>query len=108
MTKLNSSHLSGKPLDQNKYLYSDEQLISRFQAGDENAYVELVNRFKDKLTNFVYYFLKDEELSEDIVQDAFIKLYEKKHYYKPIGKFSTWIYTIARNLANTELRKKNS
>tara|TARA_B100000212_G_scaffold252902_1_gene193688 strand:+ start:91 stop:675 length:585 start_codon:yes stop_codon:yes gene_type:complete len=94
-------------LDQNKYLYSDEQLISRFQAGDENAYVELVNRFKDKLTNFVYYFLKDEELSEDIVQDTFIKLYEKKNYYRPVAKFSTWIYTIARNLANTELRKKN-
>ena len=107
MTKLNSFHLSGKPLDHNKYLYSDEQLISRFQAGDENAYVELVNRFKDKLTNFVYYFTKDEELSEDIVQDAFIKLYEKKHYYKPVAKFSTWLYTIARNLANTELRKKN-
>ena len=107
MTKLSSFHLSGKLLDHNKYLYSDEQLISRFQAGDENAYVELVNRFKDKLTNFVYYFLKDEELSEDIVQDTFIKLYEKKHYYKPIAKFSTWIYTIARNLANTELRKKN-
>ena len=107
MTKLSSFHLSGKPLDQNKYLYTDEQLISRFQAGDENAYVELVNRFKDKLTNFVYYFLKDEELSEDIVQDTFIKLYEKKHYYKPVAKFSTWIYTIARNLANTELRKKN-
>tara|TARA_B100001248_G_scaffold252597_1_gene228938 strand:- start:3360 stop:3944 length:585 start_codon:yes stop_codon:yes gene_type:complete len=94
-------------LDQNKYLYSDEELISRFQAGDKNAYVELVNRYKDRLTNFVYYFLKDEELSEDIVQDTFIKLYEKKHYYKPVAKFSTWIYTIARNLANTELRKKN-
>ncbi len=107
MTKLNSLHLSDKLLDQNKYLYSDEELISRFQAGDKNAYVELVNRYKDRLTNFVYYFLKDEELSEDIVQDTFIKLYEKKHYYKPVAKFSTWIYTIARNLANTELRKKN-
>ena len=107
MMKLNSLHLSDKLLDQNNYLYSDEELISRFQAGDKNAYVELVNRYKDRLTNFVYYFLKDEELSEDIVQDTFIKLYEKKHYYKPVAKFSTWIYTIARNLANTELRKKN-
>ena len=107
MTKLSSLPSLGKPLDHNKYLYSDEQLISRFQAGDENAYVELVNRFKDNLINFVYYLLKDEELSEDIVQETFIKVYEKKHYYKPIAKFSTWIYTIARNLANTELRKKN-
>ena len=107
MTKLSSLPSLGKPLDHNKYLYSDEQLISRFQDGDENAFVELVNRFKDKLTNFVFYLLKDEELSEDIVQDTFIKLYGKKHYYKPVAKFSTWIYTIARNLANTELRKKN-
>ena len=106
--KSSSSSLSVKPLDNNKnqYLYTDELLISRFQAGDENAYVELVNRYKDKLINFVFYFLKDEEQAEDIVQETFIRLYEKKHYYKQIAKFSTWIYTIARNLANTELRKK--
>ena len=98
-----------KQLDKKKsqFLYTDEMLISRFQSGDENAYVELVNRYKDKLTNFVFYFLKDEEHSEDIVQETFIRLYEKKHYYKEIAKFSTWIYTIARNLANTELRKKS-
>ena len=98
-----------KQLDKKKsqFLYTDEMLISRFQSGDENAYVELVNRYKDKLTNFVFYFLKDEEHAEDIVQETFIRLYEKKHYYKEIAKFSTWIYTIARNLANTELRKKS-
>ena len=104
-----SSTSSVKQLDKKKsqFLYTDEMLISRFQSGDENAYVELVNRYKDKLTNFVFYFLKDEEHSEDIVQETFIRLYEKKHYYKEIAKFSTWIYTIARNLANTELRKKS-
>ena len=98
-----------KQLDKKKsqFLYTDEMLLSRFQSGDENAYVELVNRYKDKLTNFVFYFLKDEEHSEDIVQETFIRLYEKKHYYKEIAKFSTWIYTIAKNLANTELRKKS-
>ena len=105
----NSSNLSVESLDnkKNQYIYSDEQLISRFQSGDENAYIELVNRFKDRLTNFVYYFLKDEEQTEDVVQETFIKLYEKKLYYIKIAKFSTWIYTIARNLANTELRKKS-
>jgi len=88
------------------FLYTDEQLIGRFQAGDERAYVELVNRYKDRLFNFIFPFFGDVEQSEDVVQDTMLRLYEKKHYYKEIAKFSTWIYTIARNLANTELRKR--
>ena len=88
------------------HAYTDETLMSRFQDGDEFAYIELVNRYRDKLNNFIYYFLGDIEIAEDIVQDTMIKLYQKKHYYKEIAKFSTWIYTIAKNLANSELRKK--
>ena len=76
MMRQNSSNLSVESLDnkKNQYIYSDEQLISRFQSGDENAYIELVNRYKDRLTNFVYYFFKDEEQTEDVVQETFIKL----------------------------------
>ncbi len=108
MMKQNSSNLSAMSLDkQNKpFIYTDEQLIARFQSGDERAYVELVNRFRDRLINFVFQFLGDREQAEDVVQDTMLKLYVKKHYYREIAKFSTWIYTIARNLANTELRKR--
>ena len=88
------------------YVYTDEQLIALFQKGDEKAYVELVNRYRDRLMNFVFQYLGDMELAEDIVQDTMLKLYQKKHYYKQIAKFSTWIYTIAKNLAYTELRRK--
>lgn len=91
---------------QNRFIYSDEQLMSLFQGGDENAYIELVNRYKDKLINFIFNYLGDLESSEDVVQETMIKLYQKKHYYKEIAKFSTWLYTIAKNLANTELRKR--
>ena len=87
------------------FIFTDEELISRFQNGDERAYVELVNRYKERLLNFVFQFLGDREQAEDVVQDTMLRLYEKKHYYKEIAKFSTWLYTIARNLANTELRK---
>ena len=106
--KQNYSILYSMSLDnqQSSFAYTDEQLISRFQSGDKNAYIELVNRYRDRLMNYVYQFLGDIEQSEDIVQDTMLKLYEKKHYYKEIAKFSTWIYTIARNLANTELRKR--
>jgi|TARA_B000000565_G_scaffold216549_1_gene170303 RNA polymerase sigma-70 factor (ECF subfamily) len=89
-----------------RFIYSDEQLMSLFQGGDENAYIELVNRYKDKLINFIFNYLGDLESSEDVVQETMIKLYQKKHYYKEIAKFSTWLYTIAKNLANTELRKR--
>ena len=106
----NSSTLFTLPLDnkRNKYNYTDERLMSLFQAGDENAYIVLVNRYKDKLINFIYHYLKDSESAEDVVQETMIKLYQKKHYYKEIAKFSTWLYTIAKNLANTELRKRKN
>lgn len=88
------------------FQYTDEELIGRFQKGDEQAYVELVNRYRDKLMTFIYRFINDPEQSEDIVQDTLLKLYTHKDYYRSIAKFSTWIYTIAGNLAKTELRKK--
>ena len=95
---------SYKQMDK-KFIYTDEELISRFQNGDEQAYIELVNRYRDRLMSFVYRFVNDEVVAEDIVQDALVKLYTHKHYYKNIAKFSTWMYTIAGNLAKTELRK---
>jgi len=86
--------------------YTDEELIARFQQGDEYAFEEIVNRFKDRLKNFVYRYLSSEEAAEDVVQDTFLRVYQKKHMYRNIAKFSTWIYTIAGNLAKTELRKR--
>ena len=108
MMRQNSSNLSDMSLDKQNtpFVYTDEQLIARFQNGDERAYIELVNRYRDRLINFVFQFLGDREQSEDVVQDTMLKLYVKKHYYREFAKFSTWLYTIARNLANTELRKR--
>jgi len=86
--------------------YTDEELIALFQKGDERAYLELVKRYKDRLVNFVFRYVASREMAEDIVQDTFLKLYTSSHMYKEIARFSTWIYTIAGNLAKTELRKR--
>ena len=91
---------------QNQYQYTDEELIATFQNGNEQAYIELVRRYRNRLMTFVFRFLGDMDLSEDIVQDTMVKVYTHKHYYKEIAKFSTWIYTIAGNFAKTELRKR--
>ena len=90
----------------NKIKFSDKELMLKFQNGDELAYNELVNRYKNKLLNFIYRYFGSKDDAEDILQETFIKLYYKKDYYKPISEFSTWIYTIAANLSKTELRKR--
>ena len=84
---------------------TDEQLIKKFQKGDIGAFNQIVYRYKDRLLNFIYRFVNDIDKSEDLVQDTFLKLYTHKDSYKEIAKFSTWLYTIAANLAKTELRK---
>ena len=85
---------------------TDEQLIAKFQQGDVQAFDILVRRYKDQLLNFVYRFVGNRTDSEDLVQETFLRVYKNKHYYKEIAKFSTWVYTIAGNLAKTELRRR--
>ena len=85
----------------------DEILIRRFQDGDESAFEILVSRYKDRIYNFIYRFVHDVDLAQDLTQDTFLKLFTHKNTYREIAKFSTWLYTIAQNLARTELRKRN-
>jgi len=85
---------------------TDEELIARFQKGDAYAFDLLVKRYKDPLLNFTYRFIGDLVEAEDIVQETFYRVFKNKHYYKEVAKFSTWIYTIAGNLAKTELRRR--
>ena len=85
---------------------SDEDLIERFQRGDLYAFDLIVKRYKDQLLNFIYRFVGSQEEAEDIVQETFLRVYRKRKAYKRIAKFSTWIYTIAGNLARTELRRR--
>jgi RNA polymerase sigma-70 factor (ECF subfamily) len=85
---------------------TDEDLIFLFQEGEMLAFEEIVKRYKDSLMNFIFRFLGDVSESEDIVQETFMRVFRNKRAYKKIAKFSTWIYTIAGNLAKTELRKR--
>lgn len=94
-------------LDKNLTELSDEELIAEFQQNDTLKALEiLVHRYKNPLTNFVYRFLGDYEACSDVVQETMIKFYRNKDSYKSIAKFSTWIYTIAGNLARTEYKRR--
>ncbi|MFA3782505.1 RNA polymerase sigma factor [Melioribacteraceae bacterium 4301-Me] len=96
-------------MTQNKQLESltDEELIKEFQDNDTiEAYEILVKRYKDPLMNFVFRFVGDRDVCTDIVQDTMIKFYLNKDSYRSFAKFSTWIYTIAGNLAKNELKRR--
>jgi RNA polymerase sigma-70 factor (ECF subfamily) len=87
--------------------FSDEELILEFQKNNtETAFNILVQRYKNPLTNFVFRFLGDYASCADVVQETMIKVYRYKDTYSSVAKFSTWVYTIAGNLARTEYRRQ--
>ncbi|KAF0152963.1 MAG: RNA polymerase sigma-E factor [Ignavibacteria bacterium] len=86
---------------------TDEELIKEYQDNNTlEAYEILVKRYKDPLMNFVYRFLGDRDACTDVVQETMIKFYLNKDSYRSFAKFSTWIYTIAANLAKNELKRR--
>lgn len=94
-------------LDKDPAELSDEELIAEFQQNNTvKAFEILVQRYKNPLMNFVYRFLGDYESCTDVVQETMIRLYRNKDSYKSVAKFSTWIYTIAGNLARTEYQRR--
>lgn len=85
---------------------SDEELMRQLQAGVEEAFNLLVERYRERLASYLYHFLHDDALTEDLLQETFLRLFRNRHAYEPIAKFSTWLYTIAGNLARSEYRRR--
>lgn len=85
---------------------SDEDVMEQLQNGVIPAFDIIVHRFKDRLHNFLYRYTHDHEDCEDLVQETFLRVYKSRQSYKRIAKLSTWIYTIALNLAKTMYKKK--
>ncbi|HEY0970069.1 MAG TPA: sigma-70 family RNA polymerase sigma factor [Gemmatimonadales bacterium] len=85
----------------------DTAVVSAFLEGEERAFQELVERYQTRLLNFIYRTIGDREKAEDLVQEVFIRVYRHLHRFDRSKKFSTWIYTIASNLAKNELRNRS-
>ena len=85
---------------------SDEDLMELFQDGKEMAFNELVRRYSDRLHNFLYRYTQNHNDCQDLVQETFLRVHKSKHSYERIAKFSTWMYTIAINLAKSLYKKK--
>jgi RNA polymerase sigma-70 factor (ECF subfamily) len=85
----------------------DSAVVAAFLDGNRRAFDELVERYQNRLLNFVYRTTGDRERAEDLVQETFIRVYRHLHRFDQTKKFSTWAYTIASNLAKNELRNRS-
>ncbi len=84
---------------------SDETLMEEFQRGTLEAFNIIVDRYSERLMRYLSSFQKDARSCEDLLQETFIRVYRNRHAYKRIASFSTWIYTVAGNLARSEYRR---
>ncbi|MFW6160607.1 MAG: RNA polymerase sigma factor [Acidobacteriota bacterium] len=90
-----------------KELEMDEQeLMERIKDGDEAAFGKIVRAYKDRMVNFIWQLTGDYERAVELAQETFMRVYFKAKQYQPVAPFSSWIYTIAANLAKTDLKKK--
>ena len=86
---------------------SDSEVVQAFLEGDQRAFGELVSRYDQRLLNFVYRTIGDRDRAQDLVQETFVRVYRHMERFDQSKKFSTWIYTIAGNLAKNELRNRS-
>jgi RNA polymerase sigma-70 factor, ECF subfamily len=86
---------------------ADEVLVSQFRDGRERAFNELMRRYNGRIINYIYRIVGDRDRAEDLLQDTFVRVYRNIDRFDTERKFSTWLYTIATNLAKNELRNKS-
>ncbi len=86
---------------------TDATLMDRVKQGDHTAFAELVDRYKQPVMNLVYRMLRDPNEAEDIAQNVFVQVHKSAQRYQASAKFSTWLFTIARNLCLNEIRRRS-
>ena len=85
---------------------SDHTLLEETLAGDEDAFAELVSRYRNQITSYIYRMTNDYDGAVDLAQETFVRVYRAASRYQTTHAFSTYIYRIATNLAISELRKR--
>jgi RNA polymerase sigma-70 factor, ECF subfamily len=85
---------------------ADEDLMVLYQRGEVRAFEILLVRHRKPLYNFILRYLGDKETAEDLLQEAFMRVIRGAEAYKRQAKFTTWLYTIARNLCVDQTRRR--
>lgn len=92
--------------DKNERTNLENGLISRFLAGDTDAFTGLADLYKDRIHQFIICILGPDRESEDITQEVFIQLYKSLGNFRRESAFSTWAYSLTRNVCRRRLRDR--
>jgi RNA polymerase sigma-70 factor, ECF subfamily len=84
----------------------DEMLMLRYQQGERAAFAQLVRRYQGPLYNFAMRQVRVPQVAEDVVQETFVRVVQNAADFKHEARFTTWVYTITRNLCIDHLRKR--
>ncbi len=84
----------------------DAALMLRVKQGDGSAFTQLMDKYKQPVLNVVYRMIRDATEAEDLAQNVFIQVHRSAHRYQVAAKFSTWLFTITRNLCLNEIRRR--
>ena len=85
----------------------DAALMLLVKQGDSGAFEQLVDKYKQPVMNLAFRMLRDAAEAEDLAQNVFVQVYKSAHRYQVASKFSTWLFTIARNLSLNEIRRRS-
>ncbi len=85
----------------------DAALMLRVKQGDSAAFTELVGKYKQPVMNLAFRTLRDATEAEDLAQNVFVQAWKSANRYEASAKFSTWLFTIARNLCLNEIRRRS-
>jgi RNA polymerase sigma-70 factor (ECF subfamily) len=88
-------------------LEPDAALMLRVKRGDMEAFAQLMDKYRQPVMNLATRMLGDPIEGEDLAQNVFVQVYRSAHRYEVSAKFSTWLFTIARNLSLNELRRRS-
>ncbi len=86
--------------------HSDIELFKKVQARDSRAFDQLMREYSPELNNFILRIVSNTEDAQDILQDTFVRVWEKSHQFKGKSSVKTWIFRIAINLAYTHLKRR--
>ncbi len=85
----------------------DIRLMLQVRADDAEAFAELVERYQQRVVGIMNHLLGNVEEAEDLAQEVFLRVYRNRKKYRPTAKFSTWLFTIANNLALNVMRRRH-